>query len=65
MPKLEYLEKKIDKIEKLLLKRMKVKNLKPIRRSIMIFTKQIDSIFRRMIENSNRLFYESQTIQSS
>ena len=60
MPKLDYLNIQLKKIQLLLIKRTDAKKLKSIRRKIAIFTKQIDSVFRRMIENSNRLFYESQ-----
>ena len=67
-PKIKLLNKKAQQLEKLFLSRLKLKKAgkltlqeyKKSRRKIVRFSKGLDSIFRRMIENSNRLFYESQ-----
>ena len=64
MPKIKLLETKEKELKELFEKRLSYKkDYKKIakqRRKIVRFSKGLDSIFRRMMENSNRLYYESQ-----
>ena len=65
LPKLEFLEKKANSLFKILSKFYMQKNVSPLemkkrRKKLIRFARGLDSVFRRMIENSNRLFYESQ-----
>ena len=65
LPKISFLEKKAIKLNKILdslyiKKNVAPKNMKNRRRKLIRFIRGLDSVFRRMIENSNRLFYESQ-----
>ena len=65
LPKIEFLENQVDKIAKIitntfLKKEINYKEIRQRRRTIIRFSRSLDSVFRRMIENSNRLFYESQ-----
>ena len=65
LPKLIFLEKKSKELNEILSKlylnkSIDIKQIKKRRRKIIRFSRGLDSVFRRMIENSNRLFYESQ-----
>ena len=66
LPKIEFLEKKVLELDNILKHGYITKNkltaseIKKRRRNIIKFSRGLDSVFRRMIENSNRLFYESQ-----
>ena len=65
LPKISFLEKKSNKLESILenlyiKKNINPNNLKKRRKKLIRFMRGLDSVFRRMIENSNRLFYESQ-----
>jgi diguanylate cyclase (GGDEF)-like protein len=67
-PKIEWLAQKSDYLEKLMQERIYVmahhrdvmEPLSRIRNEISLFTKSIDSIFKRMEEDSNKLFFEAQ-----
>jgi len=65
LPKIEFLDNKVNELKKILEhvyinKNISPKDIKKRRRKIIRFSRGLDSVFRRMIENSNRLFYESQ-----
>jgi len=66
LPKLYFLEKKVKELQQILsnmyigIKTTDISKLKKRRRKIVRFTRSLDSVFRRMIEDSNRLFYKSQ-----
>ena len=68
IPKIEFLENKAHKLYislKYFLElkkqhKLTLKYFKKERREIVRFSKGLESVFRRMIEDSNRLFYESQ-----
>jgi len=65
LPQLEFLEQKSNIMYKLLKnfyvnKKITPSQMRERRKKIINFARRLDSVFRRMIENSNRLFYESQ-----
>jgi len=65
LPKLQFLENKLNKLNNILSQFYMKKNATPLemkqrRKKLIKFARGLDSVFRRMIENSNRLFYESQ-----
>ena len=68
LPKINFLQKKAVELDKLLTEifsmmkdeHLNNKIMKKRRRKLVRFARGLDSIFRRMIENSNRLFYDSQ-----
>jgi len=66
VPKLDFLENKAKELENLLLtlytaqREHNLFKLQRTRKKLVMFAMSLDSVFRRMIENSNRLFYETQ-----
>ena len=66
LPKINFLENKLSKLESILKnfyknkKNVSIKEMKKRRKKLIRFSRGLDSVFRRMIENSNRLFYETQ-----
>ena len=65
LPKIDFLEQKAQELNKILKdfyikKNVSSKDMKKRRKKLIRFVRGLDSVFRRMIENSNRLFYESQ-----
>jgi len=69
LPKVDFLQRKskqlYDITDKLLDNLSNIhKNyivIKRMRKKIVMFSKELEAVFRRMVENSNRLFYDSQT----
>jgi len=65
LPKVKFLQHKIENLLVLLKQHNlvninEIKEIKANRRNMVIFYKRLDSVFRRMIEDSNRLFYKTQ-----
>jgi len=67
LPKIEFLKKKLEELNKILStlymmrkSNIDIKYIKKRRKKLIKFSRGLDSVFRRMIENSNRMFYESQ-----
>jgi len=66
LPKIYFLEKKAQELQKILsqmyigIKIKDISKIKKRRKKIVRFARSLDSVFRRMIEDSNRLFYKSQ-----
>jgi len=67
LPKIKFLQKKSKELENILQTsyiiqkdKLNLKYIKKRRKKIIRFSRGLNSVFRRMIENSNRLFYDSQ-----
>ena len=67
LPKIEFLQKKVVDLNNILNSIYKtidhdsnIKLVKRKRKKLIRFSRGLNSVFRRMIENSNRLFYDSQ-----